>query len=247
MKTTLRSLASLLAASAAFAVAAASAADLNPLEIASRAQGLPTPRPVFPMLNQLTEKDKAEGWHLLFDGKSLDGWKITTENPSTFSVKDGILVVDGPRAHAFYAGPVVNADFKNFELRLEVFTYPGANSGIYFHTAYQDSGWPAKGYEVQVNNTHTDKRKLAGLYAVQDNEKILVPDETWFELRIRVVGKLVQTWVNGQMISNYIEENNPARPENMKGRLLDRGTIAIQGHDPKSRILYRNIAIKPLP
>lgn len=226
---------------------AADTAAFSPFEIAARAQGLPTPRPVFPVLNKLTEQDKADGWHLLFDGKSLDGWKVTTENTSTFSVKDGVLVVDGPRAHAFYAGPVGNADFTNFELRLEVYTYPLANSGIYFHTAYQETGWPAKGYEVQVNNTHTDKRKLAGLYAVQDNERILVPDETWFELRIRVVGKLVQTWVNGQMIANYVEENNPARPDSMKGRVLDHGTIAIQGHDPKSRILYRNIAIKPLP
>ncbi len=245
MKLTLHSLTCLLAT--ATAVIAADAVTYTPNELASRAQGLPTPRPTFAVLNTLTAQDKADGWHLLFDGKSLDGWKITTENPSTFAVKDGVLVVDGPRAHAFYAGPVGNADFKNFELRMEIFTYPIANSGVYFHTAYQESGWPSKGYEVQVNNTHTDKRKLAGLYAIQDNEKILVPDETWFELRIRVVGKLVQTWVNGQMISNYVEEANPARPDNMKGRVLDRGTIAIQGHDPKSRILYRNIAIKLLP
>lgn len=225
---------------------AANQAALTPAEIAARAKGLPIERPTFAFLNTLTEQEKAAGWHRLFNGKSLDGWKAS-EHPATFSVKEGLLVVDGPRAHLFYTGPVANADFKNFELRLEVLTYSGANSGIYFHTAYQETGWPTKGYEVQVNNTHTDTRKTAGVYAIQDNETVLVPDETWFEMRIRVEGKRVQSWVNGKKISDYTEEENPVRPANMAGRLIDRGTIAIQGHDPKSRILYRNIAIKPLP
>ena len=73
MTTSLRFLTSLLVSvSALLASTAFAQPGLNPLEMASRAQGLPTPRPSFPMLNTLTEEDKAEGWHLLFDGKSLD-------------------------------------------------------------------------------------------------------------------------------------------------------------------------------
>lgn len=196
--------------------------------------------------NTLTPEEKADGWQLLFDGKSLDGWQ-SSEKPGTFSVQDGNLVIAGPRSHLFYNGPVAKHDFKNFELRLDVMTYPKANSGVYFHTAFQQDGWPAKGYEVQVNNSHTDWRRTAGLYAIQDNKDAPVADNTWFTLRIRVEGQHVVTWVNDKVISDYIEEPNPVRPTEMAGRLISRGTFAIQGHDPASRVLYRSIAVKVLP
>ncbi len=108
-----------------------------------------------------------DGWIELFDG-TLNGWRVNEENKDTFSVRDGMIVVDGPRSHLFYDGPVNNANFKNFELKVEVMTKPHANSGIYFHTEYEEKGWPPKGVEVQVNNTHSDWRKTGGLYAIQD-------------------------------------------------------------------------------
>lgn len=197
-------------------------------------------------INTLTPQEKSAGWHLLFDGKSLDGWKAS-ENPPTFSVKDGLLVAFGPRAHLFYTGKVENAKFKNFELQLDVMTFPKANAGVYFHTEYQEKGWPAKGYEVQVNNTHKDPKKTAGLYSVQDNFEAPVKDEEWFTMRIKVEGKRIQTFVNGRQIADYTEEANPERPANMAGRLLSSGTIAIQGHDPESRVHFRNIKLRPLP
>ena len=95
----------------------------------------------------------AGDWIALFDGKTLDGWKAG-ENSATFRVEDGMIVALGPRSHLFYAGPVAGHNFKNFELKAEVKTAPKANSGIFFHTAFQQSGWPKKGYEVQINNTH---------------------------------------------------------------------------------------------
>jgi hypothetical protein len=55
------------------------------------------------------------------------------------------------------------------------------------------------------------------------------------------------TWVDDTVVSNYTEEPNAVRPENMAGRLLSHGTIALQGHDPASRVLYRTIAVKALP
>ena len=82
-----------------------------------------------------------KGWVSLFDGKSLDGWKIA-ENPKAFSVQDGQIVVNGERGHMFYDGKVANHNFKNFELKVELMTTPGSNSGIYIHTKYQETDWP---------------------------------------------------------------------------------------------------------
>jgi hypothetical protein len=188
----------------------------------------------------------SDGWIPLFDGKSLDGWKAN-EAPGTFTLKDGILVVNGNRSHLFYDGPVQNHDFKNFQLKAEILTKPGANSGIYFHTAFQDSGWPSKGYEIQVNNTHKDPKKTAGVYGIQDNLTAPAQDGEWFTMEIKVEGKRIITMVNGKVISDYTEEENAKRPEQFKGRLVDHGTIAIQGHDPGSEVHYKSILIKPLP
>jgi len=66
----------------------------------------------------------ADDWVSLFDGKSLDGWKAS-EAQGTFSVKDGAIVVFGPRSHLYYVGPVANHNFKNFEFKADVATLYG--------------------------------------------------------------------------------------------------------------------------
>jgi len=187
-----------------------------------------------------------DGWVSLFDGKSLEGWKAN-ENPQTFSVKDGEIVVKGERSHLFYAGPVQNHEFKNFIFKAEVMTKPNANSGIYFHTKFQESGWPSKGYEVQVNNTHSDPKKTAGLYGVKDNFTAPAKDGEWFTMEIEVKGKHIVTKVNDKVISEYTEEEGAQRGGQMKERLVSSGTFALQGHDPGSEVHYRNIQVKPLP
>jgi hypothetical protein len=88
--------------------------------------------------NTLTAQEMAQGWQRLFDGRSLDGWRAS-DAPGSFSVKDGAIVVRGPRSHLFYVGPVQDHHFTDFELRLEVKTFPKANSGVYFHTAWQET------------------------------------------------------------------------------------------------------------
>ena len=187
----------------------------------------------------------AEGWQPLFNGKNLDGWKVN-ENPSTFSVKDGLLIVKGDRSHMFYTGPVNDAKFTNFELRLEIMTKPGANSGVYLHTAFQPNGWPSKGYEIQVNNTHTDPKKTAGVYGIKDNYTAPAKDNEWFTMEIKVEGKRIVTKVDGKLISDYTEEANVKRGKDFPGRTLGSGTFAIQGHDPKSEVHYRKIEVKSL-
>jgi hypothetical protein len=196
--------------------------------------------------NTLSAADKSAGWQLLFDGKSLNGWKAS-ENQGTFSVQDGELVVFGKRSHLFYTGPVNGANFRNFELSLEIKTFPKANSGVYIHTAYQETGWPDKGYEVQVNNTHKDVKKGAGLYAIKDNAEAPAKDGEWYTMVVRVEGKRIQTFVNGKQIIDFTEPTPAAPPANMKGRMLSSGTFAIQGHDPESKVVYRNIKVRALP
>ena len=190
--------------------------------------------------------DSKDGWVSLFDGKSLDGWKAN-EKPETFSVKDGAIVVRGDRAHLFYVGPVAKHDFKNFELKMDIMAKKSANSGVYFHTAFQPDGWPAKGYEVQVNNTHGDTKKGAGLYGIKDNFTAPAKDDEWYTMTIKVEGKHVITKVNDKVITDYTEEENPKREGQFVNRLISSGTFALQGHDPGSEVHYRNIVVKVLP
>src|SRR5664279_2473655 len=121
-----------------------------------------------------TNKTKSnKGWISLFDGKTLDGWQAS-EKPGTFSVEDGAIKVAGPRSHLFYEGPVMDHNFTNFEFKSLVMTRQGSNSGIYFHTEYQPVGFPDKGFEVQVNNSHTDWKRTAGLYDIKDTREVYV-------------------------------------------------------------------------
>ena len=135
-------------------------------------------------------RNHSDEWISLFDGKTLNGWKVGN-HAATFKVEDGMIVVNGETAHLFYDGDVQGHNFKNFEFKADVMTMPGSNSGIYFHTTYQESGWPAKGYEVQVNNSHTDWRRTGGLYAIDDVKEVFVKDNEWFTQYIKVEGKRV--------------------------------------------------------
>ena len=196
--------------------------------------------------NTLGAAERAEGWQLLFDGRSLDGWRAS-DAPGTFSVGDGEIVVHGPRSHLYYTGPVANHDFRNFELSVDIKTWPHANSGVYFHTAWQDKGWPDRGYEVQVNNSHSDPSRSGGLWGIRDFPQVLVPDGQWFTMSVRVEGKHVVTRIDGKLVVDYTEEPNPPRPEDLAHRLIGSGTFALQGHDPGSETHYRNVKVRVLP
>lgn len=185
-------------------------------------------------------------WISLFDGKSLNNWKVG-ENANTFSVDSGMIIAHGPTAHLFYMGDVQSHNFKNFEFKAEVMTTPGSNSGIYFHTQYQDTSWPKKGYEAQVNNSHTDWRRTGSLYGISDVKDVMVKDNQWFTEYIMVQGKRIIIKINDKTVVDYTEPENVQRPKDMEGRVLSSGTFALQGHDPNSKVYFKNIMIKPLP
>ncbi len=207
----------------------------------SKTPGPPADEPSPPAAPEL-----GEGWVSLFDGQSLDGWKAA-ENPRSFSVRNGMIVVHGPRAHLYYTGDVADHDLKNFEFRADVMTTPGSNSGIYIHAQYQDTDWPRQGYEVQVNHSHADPQKTGGLYDVAKVLESPAADNVWFTEQIIVRGKQVVTQVDGKTLVDYTEPESPQRPAGWEGRRLSSGTFALQAHDPDSKVYFANIMVKPLP
>jgi len=191
-------------------------------------------------------QDKEEGFVPLFNGKDLTGWKAN-ESPETFKVEDGKIVANGNRSHLFYVGDVKNHDFKDFELKAQVLCKTNSNSGIYFHTQFQDKGWPEKGFECQVcANGYKDPRKTGSLYAVKDLAEAPAKDDEWFDYHIIVKGKSVTTKINGKVAVEWTQPDEWTPPKGMAGRKLSSGTFALQGHDPGSRVEYKNIRVKPL-
>ncbi len=215
-----------------------------------------------------------EGFVSLFDGKTLDGWKIG-ENAEVFQVRDGMIVMECPAtnhrpAHLFYVGDVSHHDFKNFDLKVDVMTFPGANSGIYFHTKYQESGWPNFGIECQIDNSHADWRRTGSLWGIRniswgpetppannkENVTILpkppVTDNVWYTQEVIYQDGLVVVKLDDKTMFEYrlpqadVEHKLPT-----KMTWLPRGTFALQGHPPMpdhiSKAYFKNIRVKVLP
>jgi hypothetical protein len=185
-----------------------------------------------------------EGFTALMDGKTFTGWKSATENPNTWLIEDGCFVSRGPRCHLFYVGE--EQPFKNFELKVDVMTEPGANGGIYFHTRYQETGWPKAGFETQVNNTQSDWKKTGSVYDVASVGSAAAEDNKWWTQHIIVEGNVVTVKVDDRTVVQY-KEPAGAQPGQDFERKLGSGTFALQAHDPKSIVRYRNIRVKRLP
>jgi len=203
----------------------------------------------------LAQQVGAQEWVALQDGKTLAGWKAP-ERPESWAVEDGVFVTRGERSHLYYVGKVAKHDFRNFEISLDVMTSPGANSGVYVHTKLQPEGWPAAGYELQVinsnppaekTNDYIEHKMTGSVYAVRNTWKAPAPDNEWFNYKIRVVGKTIQTFVNDRLICEYAEPPNAFRAPDKKGRYLGSGTFALQAHDPSSVVKYRDIKVRILP
>ena len=191
-------------------------------------------------------------WISLFDGRTLAGWKAGGSS-GTFSVRDGMIVADGPISHLFYAGSVQGHDFVNFELKMEVKTAPRADSGIFFHSEYKRLDLPISGYEVQINNTHSatkdnrELRKTGSLYGVRDVFVSCAKDRTWFTVYIIVEGRRIRIGIDGRLLVDYTEPDEPVRAERSAGKVLSHGTFALQGSGEGNVVYFRNIRVKPLP
>lgn len=183
----------------------------------------------------------ADGYTVIFNG-TWDGWRVS-ENPKAWKIVNGAFLANGDRSHNYYVGPL--QPFGDFELRLDVMTAPGANGGVYIHTKFQDTGWPWGGYEIQVNNSQGDWRRTGSVYSVKDVKESAAKDNQWWDYRIVVKGDTIQVYVDGKLVNEFKEE--PGRqPGKDFERKLNRGTIALQAHDPGSFVYYKNIRVKKL-
>ena len=187
--------------------------------------------------------DSEEGFVQIFDGKTFDGWKIGDANAKSWRIEDGALVTQGPRSHAYYVGD--EKPFKDFELKVDVMTEPGSNGGIYFHTRFQETGWPKAGFECQVNVSQGDWIKTGSLYGLANMALTPAQDNKWWTQHIIVKGQKVTVKIDGKTVLEY---NEPAGAQAGKdfGRKLGEGTFAFQAHDPNSVIRYKNVRVKRL-
>ncbi len=179
------------------------------------------------------EKKSDDGWVSLFNGKDLKGWKAS--EGVEWKIEDGLIVTPPKRSHLF-----TDAEYKNFEFKADVMTTKGSNSGIYFHTKYEDT-FPNNGMECQVNQTHGDPVKSGSLYNIVKRFETPAKDDEWYTQHIIVKGKSITIKINDKVLYEFVE------PEGVTGgRRLGKGSFALQAHDPKSVVKYKNIMVKPL-
>lgn len=191
------------------------------------------------------------GFKPLFDGKTLDGWKVNAADPkrmaSKFEVtKDGELAVkNGP------GDLVTDKEFDNFVLQFECKTLgDGLNSGFFFRCI---PGQYQNGYEAQVQNSYLDNDRTkpkdfgtGAIYRRIASRKVVSNDKEWFTMTVVADGKHIATWVNGYQTVDWTddrkESDNPRQ-----GYRAAKGPISIQGHDPTTDLLFRNIRVGEFP
>ena len=195
------------------------------------------------------------GFTSIFNGRDFMGWTIAGPAVS-FTIQDGAIVAKGQASHAYYTGSVGNHRFRDFELKVDVMTRAGSNGGVYVLTEFQETGsnvrasgrFPSKGFEIQVNNSHTDRIRSGSLYHVVDVlDQSPAKDDEWFTEHIIVKGDTITVNVNGKQVVRWTQTPDWDGGREGPGRkITGPGTIALQAHDPNSTVYYRNIRIKQL-
>jgi hypothetical protein len=178
----------------------------------------------------LSARHKADDWIPMFDGSTLDGWKAN-EHPESWTVKNGAITGDGPASHLFW----MKEKCVNCEFKAEVKINHGGNSGMYFRTAF-GPGFP-RGYEAQVDNTHTDPVRTGSLYNFVKVFEQLIPDDTWWTQHIIVEGNHIQIFVNDKKTVDFTDEKNT----------FTDGLLALQQHNAGSVVEFKNLMIRHLP
>jgi len=212
--------------------------------------------------NVLTPAEKSAGWTLLFDGRTLDGWRGYKKPDASglrWKVEDGALTLPAETAPGTKAGDIISKDtFEQFELVFDWRVSPGGNSGVkYFVLEDQNS---AIGHEYQVIDDahHADAkigahRQTAALYDVLPAaDRPVKPAGEWNTTRIVVRGQNGEHWLNGKKVLQY-ELNSPALNaaiEKSKFKGIERfgkrqnGHILLQDHS--DQVWFRNIKIRRL-
>ena len=233
-----------------------------------------SPAPVVTCIaNTLTPEEEADGWKLLFDGKTTNGWQ-SAKKPGSFpdygwSIADGVLTVNkGDGSESTNGGDIItDRRYRNFILKVDFKLTPGANSGIkYFVNPETNKGsGSAIGCEFQVldDNLHPDaklgvrgNRTMGSLYDLIPAPKGIWETYTidgWHTATVVVNGNHVEHWLNGHKLLEYERNNQMWNALVAYSKYRDwpgfgnaeEGYILLQDHGDK--VLYRNIKIKELP
>jgi hypothetical protein len=194
-------------------------------------------------------KAKPVGATPLFNGKDLSGWKVFAgeKYKSKFVVtKEGELrVTNGP------GDLQTEKAFDSFVLQLECKTNGKAlNSGVFFRCLpdqYQN------GYEMQIQNAYKDNDRTkpadfgtGAIYRRVPARKVVSNDNEWFTMTLVADGTHLSTWVNGVQVVDWTDDR-PADENPRKGSKTGKGHLSIQGHDPTTDLLFRNIRVVELP
>jgi hypothetical protein len=185
------------------------------------------------------------GFTSLFNGKDLTGWKASA-NPESFKVENGAIVANaiGQASHLYYDGPVGNHLFRDFDLRLDVLARYRSNGGVYVMTEFQPQGFPGKGFEIQVNNSHSDRIRTGSLYHVVDLSNVPGKDDEWIPMEIKGQGNTITISLKGQEVVRWTQPADWQSNYDTSSRKIAPGTFAFQSHDLFSVTAYSNIRLK---
>jgi hypothetical protein len=189
-----------------------------------------------------------EGWVPLFNGKTLDGWKVNGGN-AKYTVEDGAIV--GTTVEGSPNTFLCKGDYKDFVLELEVRCDPRLNSGVQVRSHVYGPDNPRAGVvygpqcEVARRETGTagrfydEGRRGRWLAEIKPEAKDAFKDEDWNRYRIVVQGHRYRSWVNGVAASDFTDEMD------------ERGFIGLQVHGiPKGegpyQVRWRKIRIREL-
>ena len=206
--------------------------------------------------NQLTAQEKQDGWLLLFDGKSLDGWMTSSSQPSRRDVEDHALNPHGCGGYML----IHKQPWSDFVLSLDFKVSPKCNSGVFVRTWPLDVS-PGKdvghnGIEVAIDDTTTAEMHDTGaIYdLVKPRVNAMKPAGEWNHLQITCDDNRIEVEVNGEPVSsmdldqwtdeNHRPDGSPHKFDNAFVNHPRRGYIGLQDHG--GECWYKNIKLKPL-
>jgi hypothetical protein len=206
--------------------------------------------------NTLSEDEKKAGFKLLFDGKSLDGWRgWKKDKPSeAWKVVDGLLTLAGK------GGDILTIEqYENFELKIDWRVAPGGNSGIMYRVAETEGAPYMTGPEYQVldNAKHPDgknpKTSAGSIYAVYAPAKdVSKPAGEWNSSRIVANGRKIEHWLNGEKTAEAEigSEDWAKRIADSKWKTAKKYGLETKGHidlqDHGDKVEYKNIKIREI-